>query len=739
MNIKIKNFKSLENASIVFKANSLLIGGNGHGKSSVFKAINFLKEYFSDKTSDLFLEDFQLYVNSSYKTSKYSNLINSTFSTRKSRSKGLSFEFPYLNGAMNLYLEQGMSNTSVKLKKFEYRDAPHVYNMENPSFLCLEIHEDREISISLNRDVDALLTMLKEAFENLDLSQKNDEKFINQNQINRSKLKEVDHLRWTVDYLKSNFLNQFPIELKEFIVKTPLVALSNSVRINREKDTKKKKTVINSISYRYFLFDVNKDSIKKASIDLDYLDIIHDKFQEKIIKILKPSNGVAKENKFSINDQRSYLETYRETNLEKYKEEIEKAFIEIKKEYLEDEGHVNIEIIPSYDFIINFCDHFLFKPIFNHRENLNKKLESIIHIPIPRQIYLKDSSSTGENLMKKFIKLREVLYETLILARKNSMILPEFRNLLEYEELDQHKLNNPDFWNEPITFNCDSKNVKDGMLKTNHFISALRSQGGYFAVPVSTEKEKDEFAATKRNIYFDYFDKYYIDRKKPKEYKFEEVNKILSEHAQDLKLKLFNKYKTKYISSFDKRKMYIKSIRAYFFLIKNLRNLKIADELNVNSLEDLYRFLLVKDGVVCGVKDLGFGSQQLLTLILNITVNLTEGNKAKIMMIEEPESNLHPDRQIKLIDMLIDYQKNFDLEFILETHSEYVLRHYQNLVAGGKIKPSDISINYFADKGKINQVSLRDDGVLSENIGKNFYSLSSELLKKHVSIIRKKN
>ena len=183
--------------------------------------------------------------------------------------------------------------------------------------------------------------------------------------------------------------------------------------------------------------------------------------------------------------------------------------------------------------------------------------------------------------------------------------------------------------------------------------------------------------------------------------------------------------------------MYFKSIRAYFFLIKHLKNLKIADELNVNSLEDLNRFLLMKDGSVCGVKDLGFGSQQLLTLILNITVNLNEGSKAKIMMIEEPESNLHPDRQLKLIDMLLDYQKNFDLEFILETHSEYVLRYYQNLVSEGEIKSSDITINYFSEKGKVNQVTLRDDGVLSENIGRNFYSLSSTLLKRHVSVLRK--
>ena len=736
MNIKIKNFKSLENASIVFKPNSLLIGGNGHGKSSVFKAVNFLKEYFSVKTSDLFLEDFQLYVNSSYKTSKYSNLINSTFSTRKSRSKGLSFEFPYLNGAMNLYLEQGMSNTSVKLKKFEYRDAPHVYNMENPSFLSLEIDGNREISISLNRDVEALFTMLNAAFSNFDLSQKNDEKFLNENQIKKSELKANDHVNWIVAYLRSNCLSHFPIELKEFIVENTLIVKKNSIRINLDK-IKKNVIKINSISYRYFLFDVNKDTVKKTSM-YDYLDIIHAKFQEKIIKILKPSDGIAKENKFSINDQRSYLETYRETKLEIYREEINKAFIEIKKEYLEDEGHGYIEIFPSDDFIINFCDHFLFKPIFNHRENLNKKLESIIHIPIPRQIYLEDfSESTGENLMKRFIKLREVLYETLIIGRKSSIILPESGNLLEKEQLDKNKLINPDFWDDPIVYKFDSKEVEDGMLKTSDLLASLRRQGNYFAVPISSEKEKEEFSSTKRNIYFDFFDKYYIDSKKPKKYKFEKANKILSEHANELKLNLFNKYKTKYTSSFNKRKMYFKSIRAYFFLIKHLKNLKIADELNVNSLEDLNRFLLMKDGSVCGVKDLGFGSQQLLTLILNITVNLNEGSKAKIMMIEEPESNLHPDRQLKLIDMLLDYQKNFDLEFILETHSEYVLRYYQNLVSEGEIKSSDITINYFSEKGKVNQVTLRDDGVLSENIGRNFYSLSSTLLKRHVSVLRK--
>ena len=50
------------------------------------------------------------------------------------------------------------------------------------------------------------------------------------------------------------------------------------------------------------MFDINKDSIKIESSTYDYLDIIHDKFQEQIIKILKPSSGVAKENKFSINE-----------------------------------------------------------------------------------------------------------------------------------------------------------------------------------------------------------------------------------------------------------------------------------------------------------------------------------------------------------------------------------------------------------------------------------------------------
>ena len=468
MDINIKNFKSLEDASFVFKPNTLLIGGNGHGKSSVFKAINFLKEYFSNKTSDLFLEDFQLYVNSSYKTSKYFNLINSG----KFKNKVLSFEFPYLNGVMHLFFEQGISNSSVKLKKFEYRDVPNIYEMESPSFLSLEIDSNRKIKISLNRDVDSLFTLLEKAFSSFNSFQKNDEDFIKLNSSKKKKLtKKISHKKWMIKYIKDNCLNKFPYELQQFLSNNSFTATKNTARINYEKSNKKlDDNYIDSVDYRYFLFDVDKESINEHA-EYVTLDIIQNKFKAEIIKILHPIDEFAKENKFSNNDQRSLLETFRYNNLRNYRKNIESAFDKIKKEFLDDEGLGGIIITPEYEFIINFCDHFLFKPIFNHRENLNNKLASIIHIPIPRQIYLEDfSESTGENLMKKFINLRQILYETLIISRHDSKILPEFENLLPKLDqdvinlkLDTNKLQNPNFWENPIYYKADNIKLKNGM------------------------------------------------------------------------------------------------------------------------------------------------------------------------------------------------------------------------------------------------------------------------------------
>ena len=108
------------------------------------------------------------------------------------------------------------------------------------------------------------------------------------------------------------------------------------------------------------------------------------------------------------------------------------------------------------------------------------------------------------------------------------------------------------------------------------------------------------------------------------------------------------------------------------------------------------------------LSDLGFGYAQLIPIILNILIMASKCQSWKIkkagkeilfqrpkILIEEPESNLHPDFQSKLADLFVKASNQFDIQFIIETHSEYFIRRLQYLTAKIDIKPEDISIYYF--------------------------------------------
>ena len=65
------------------------------------------------------------------------------------------------------------------------------------------------------------------------------------------------------------------------------------------------------------------------------------------------------------------------------------------------------------------------------------------------------------------------------------------------------------------------------------------------------------------------------------------------------------------------------------------------------------------------------------------------------VIIEEPEINLHPAFQSKLADMFVEAAKVFNIQFIIETHSEYLIRRLQYLTAKKDIKTDDTVIYYF--------------------------------------------
>ena len=150
--------------------------------------------------------------------------------------------------------------------------------------------------------------------------------------------------------------------------------------------------------------------------------------------------------------------------------------------------------------------------------------------------------------------------------------------------------------------------------------------------------------------------------------------------------------------------------------------------------------------------DYGFGYTQIASLIFKITeISINKwvsdpgifSYEPTILILEEPESNLHPKFQSVLADILVDAAERFDIQFIVETHSEYLIRKLQYLTATKKVKPEDSVIYYFHELGKVpigekqvKKIEIQEDGSLSDEFGSGFFD---EAANWELELLRLKN
>lgn len=129
--------------------------------------------------------------------------------------------------------------------------------------------------------------------------------------------------------------------------------------------------------------------------------------------------------------------------------------------------------------------------------------------------------------------------------------------------------------------------------------------------------------------------------------------------------------------------------------------------------------------------DEGYGITQLFTLLLHIDNMMLEHDKPYFICVEEPEIHLHPKYQSLLADMFVDAYQKYNIHFIIETHSEYLIRKLQVLVAEKKLEAEDVSLNYVEknEEGVSHnrQIKIEEDGDLSESFGTGFYDEADKL------------
>lgn len=158
---------------------------------------------------------------------------------------------------------------------------------------------------------------------------------------------------------------------------------------------------------------------------------------------------------------------------------------------------------------------------------------------------------------------------------------------------------------------------------------------------------------------------------------------------------------------------------------------------------------LVTEGEKTLLADLGYGITQVLSMLLKIELSIINTfelskamfitdlgysyfyeNKEQTITIEEPEANLHPKLQSRLADMFIEANKLYNINFILETHSEYLIRKFQYLVASEKLEPEKAIVYYLNNpnakesldnESHVVEISINKDGSLNGDFGAGFF------------------
>lgn len=156
---------------------------------------------------------------------------------------------------------------------------------------------------------------------------------------------------------------------------------------------------------------------------------------------------------------------------------------------------------------------------------------------------------------------------------------------------------------------------------------------------------------------------------------------------------------------------------------------------------------------VMPLADEGYGISQVITFLLHIeneilknklkedrtTLNNDEKyldgspvprkSEVPTLAIEEPEVSLHPSLQSQLTDIFYDAYASYGIEFIVETHSEYLIRRSQAIVANMKSREDfenrPFAVYYVDKGGNAYELNYQESGRFENSFGPGFFDEAS--------------
>ena len=113
------------------------------------------------------------------------------------------------------------------------------------------------------------------------------------------------------------------------------------------------------------------------------------------------------------------------------------------------------------------------------------------------------------------------------------------------------------------------------------------------------------------------------------------------------------------------------------------------------SMGDPFQLQIKVKGPKANVIDVGYGVNQLLPIL----VRMFNSGPRMTFLMQQPEVHLHPRGQAELSSLLIDLVKQREHNFIVETHSDYMVDRARIEIMKKRISPEDVSLIYLEPTG----------------------------------------
>ena len=125
-------------------------------------------------------------------------------------------------------------------------------------------------------------------------------------------------------------------------------------------------------------------------------------------------------------------------------------------------------------------------------------------------------------------------------------------------------------------------------------------------------------------------------------------------------------------------------------------------------------------GARTNVANFSFGTSQCLPILVQGAMMYPNTT----LMIEQPETQIHPTAQLELGSFFADLWKERKVSSFIETHSGNILLRLRKLVAEKKMDANDISVAFFDiedEKAVIKNLDINPDGTMEDGLPMEFF------------------